>query len=73
MVEAASTGQQMAWPMCQEEGEVVVVSDSTEGRAKGLLECSDGLPSQFSGVSLHISKILLDFPAVKKNPKYQLV
>lgn len=38
MIEAASTGQQMAWPVCQEVGEVAVISDSTEGRAKGLLE-----------------------------------
>lgn len=37
MIEAASTGQQMAWPVCQKV-EVAVISDSTEGRAKGLLE-----------------------------------
>lgn len=37
MIEAASTGQQMAWLMCQEV-EVAVISGSTEGRAKGLSE-----------------------------------
>lgn len=38
MTEAASTGQQMAWSMCQEVGAVAVMSGSTEGRAKGLSE-----------------------------------
>lgn len=36
MIEATSTGQQMAWSGCQEAGEVAVISDSAEGRAQGL-------------------------------------
>lgn len=36
-------------------------------KGKRTLEWSDGLPSQFSGVSLHIAKILLDLPAGKKH------
>lgn len=64
MIQAASSGQQMVWSLCQ-EAEVAAISDSTEGRAKGLLEGSDGLPSQLSGVLTYSAGIFLAFPAEK--------
>lgn len=63
MIKTASTGQQMAWSSCQETRHVAAISDAAEGRAKGLLESSDGLPSQFTGLALYIAQILLDFSA----------
>jgi hypothetical protein len=69
-IEDASTGQQMAWSLCQKIREAASISDPTEGRAKGLSERSDGLPSQFSGVSLHNAEIPLHFSAGTKHINY---
>lgn len=71
MIQAASPGQQMVWSLCQ-EAEVGAISDSTEGRAKGLLEGSDGLPSQLSGVLIQCWNFL-GFPCRKIKHGHHLV
>lgn len=56
---AASAGQQMAWPVCQEAEEVTVISDSTEGRAKGLLR--DQLNRLVGSVEYHFILLKLSW------------
>lgn len=57
-------------PCARKQREAASISDPTEGRAKGLSERSDGLPSQFSVVSLPSAEIPLHSSAGTKDINY---